>query len=156
MLLIWGLKFRVFSVYLHSLLHYTPIQSSSSSTFPSLCGSQYNSKNILLNRNYNRVIISCQVCNHWLQTSKNPVLQAVWIHLNCCERAGIAHYHCWIWMTYRKKNVMMTTNWVHGVGHSPVCQILVQIVVRAMITSSPPAWMSSAGMLLTPANSYPT
>ena len=35
---------------------------------------------------------------------------------------------------------------VHGVGHSPVCQILLQIVMRAVITSSPPAWTSSAGM----------
>ena len=34
---------------------------------------------------------------------------------------------------------LMTTDWVHGVGHSPVCQILLQIVVIAMITSSPPA-----------------
>ena len=41
----------------------------------------------------------------------------------------------------------MTKDWVNGVGHSPVCQILVQIVVRAVITSSPPAWNSSAGML---------
>ena len=41
----------------------------------------------------------------------------------------------------------MTKDWVHGVGHSPVCQILLQIVVRAVITSSPPAWTSSAGML---------
>ena len=30
----------------------------------------------------------------------------------------------------------MTKDWVHGVGHSPVCQILLQIVVRAVITSS--------------------
>ena len=36
--------------------------------------------------------------------------------------------------------------------HSHVCQILLQIVVRAVITSSPPAWTSSAGMLLTPAD----
>ena len=27
----------------------------------------------------------------------------------------------------------MTKDWVHGVGHSPVCQILSQIVVRAML-----------------------
>ena len=46
----------------------------------------------------------------------------------------------------------MTKDWIHGVGHSPVCQILLQIVVRAVITSSPPAWTSSAGMLLTPAD----
>ena len=44
----------------------------------------------------------------------------------------------------------MTKDWVHGVGHSPVCQIMLQIVVRAVITSSPPAWTSSAGMLSTP------
>ena len=46
----------------------------------------------------------------------------------------------------------MTKDWVHGVGHSPVCQILLQIGVRAVITSSPLAWTSSAGMLLTPAD----
>ena len=46
----------------------------------------------------------------------------------------------------------MTKDWVYGVGHSPVCQILLQIVVRAVITSSPPAWTSSAGMLSTPAD----
>ena len=46
----------------------------------------------------------------------------------------------------------MTKNWVHGVGHSPVCQILLQIVVRAVITSFPSAWTSSAGMLSTPAD----
>ena len=46
----------------------------------------------------------------------------------------------------------MTKAWVHGVGHSPVCQILFQIVVRAVTTSSPPAWTRSAGMLSTPAD----
>ena len=40
---------------------------------------------------------------------------------------------------------VMTKDLVHGAGHSPVCQILLQIVVRAVITSSPPAWTSSAG-----------
>ena len=33
----------------------------------------------------------------------------------------------------------MTKDWAHEVGHSPVCQILSQIVVRAVITSSPSA-----------------
>ena len=47
---------------------------------------------------------------------------------------------------------VMTKDRVHGVGHSPVCQILSQIVMRAVITSSPPAWTSSAGVLSTPAN----
>ena len=42
---------------------------------------------------------------------------------------------------------VMTKDWVHGVGHSPVCQTLLQIIVRAVITSSPPAWTCSAGML---------
>ena len=46
----------------------------------------------------------------------------------------------------------MTKDWVHVVGLSPVCQILSQIVVRAVITSSPHAWTSSAGMLSTPAD----
>ena len=47
---------------------------------------------------------------------------------------------------------VMTIDWVHGVGHFPVCQILLQIVVRALITSSLHAWTSSAGMLSTPAD----
>ena len=46
----------------------------------------------------------------------------------------------------------MTKDWVHGDGHSPVCQVLLQIVVIAVITSSPPAWTSSVGMWLTPAD----
>ena len=46
----------------------------------------------------------------------------------------------------------MTKDWVHDVGHSAVCQILLQIVVRAVIISSPPAWTSSAEMLPTPAD----
>ena len=37
-------------------------------------------------------------------------------------------------------------DWFHGVGHSAVCQIFLLIVVRAVITSSPPAWTSSAGI----------
>ena len=45
----------------------------------------------------------------------------------------------------------MTKDGVHAVGHSPVCQILLQIVTRAVITSSPPAWTSSAGMPSIPA-----
>ena len=45
----------------------------------------------------------------------------------------------------------MNKDWVHGASHSPVCQIFLQIVVRAVITSSPLAWASSAGMLSAPA-----
>ena len=45
---------------------------------------------------------------------------------------------------------VMTKDWVHGVGHSPVCQILLKIVLRTVITSSLPAWTSSAEMLSTP------
>ena len=46
----------------------------------------------------------------------------------------------------------MTEDCVQGVGHFPDCQILLQILVRAMITSSPPAWTSAGGMLSTPAD----
>ena len=46
----------------------------------------------------------------------------------------------------------MTKDWVHGVGHFPVCLILLQIVVKAVITSSPPDWIGSAGMLSTSAD----
>ena len=46
----------------------------------------------------------------------------------------------------------MTKDWVHGGGHSPVRQILLQIVVRAVITSSAPAWTDSARTLSTPAD----
>ena len=38
------------------------------------------------------------------------------------------------------------------VGHSPVFQISLQIVVRMSIMASPPAWTNSAGMLSTPAD----
>ena len=38
------------------------------------------------------------------------------------------------------------------VGHSPVSQIVLQIVVRMLIMTSPPAWANSAGMLSTPAD----
>ena len=46
----------------------------------------------------------------------------------------------------------MTKDWVHGVGHPPACKTLLQIVVRAVITSSLQAWTSSAGMLSIPAD----
>ena len=45
----------------------------------------------------------------------------------------------------------MTKDWVRGVGHSPVCQIFSQIVMRAVVTF-PPARTSSAWMLSTPAD----
>ena len=35
------------------------------------------------------------------------------------------------------------------VGHSPVFQILLQVVVRMSIMATPPAWTNSAGMLST-------
>ena len=38
------------------------------------------------------------------------------------------------------------------VGHSPVFQILLQILVRMSIMASPPAWTYSAGILSTPAD----
>ena len=38
------------------------------------------------------------------------------------------------------------------VGHSPVFQILLQIVVRMSVMASAPAWINSAGMLSTPAD----
>ena len=58
------------------------------------------------------------------------------------------------WHCYRLPYLgsVMTKDWVHGVGLSPVCQILLQIVMRAVITSSPPAWTSSAGIWSTPAD----
>ena len=46
----------------------------------------------------------------------------------------------------------MTKDWVHGACHSPVFKILLQIVVRAVMTPSPPASTSSAGMLSNPAD----
>ena len=47
---------------------------------------------------------------------------------------------------------VMISDWIHGVGHSPVCQILLQIVVSVVIKASPPASISSAGMLSIPAD----
>ena len=46
----------------------------------------------------------------------------------------------------------MTKDLVHVVGHSPVCQILLQIVERVVFTFCPPDWTSSAGMSSTPAD----
>ena len=43
-------------------------------------------------------------------------------------------------------------DWVHGVGHSTVCQILLQIVSSALVMAFPPACTSSAGTLSAPAN----
>ena len=60
----------------------------------------------------------------------------------------------WFWHCCRLPFLgsVMTKDWVQLVGHSPVCQILLQIVVRAVITFSLPIWTSSAGMLSTPAD----
>ena len=41
----------------------------------------------------------------------------------------------------------MIRDWVHGMGHSPLCQILLQILCKALITASPPACTSSPGIL---------
>ena len=60
-------------------------------------------------------------------------------------------WHC---CSFRFLGSVMTKDWVYGVGHSPVCQILLQIVVRVVITSFPPAWTSSAGMLSTQADIF--
>ena len=46
----------------------------------------------------------------------------------------------------------MTIDWFHGVGQSPVCQILLQIAGRMLVTASPPACINSAGMLSIPAD----
>ena len=43
-------------------------------------------------------------------------------------------------------------DWVHGVGHSTVCQILLHIVSRALVMASPPVCISSAGTLSAPAD----
>ena len=42
---------------------------------------------------------------------------------------------------------VMTRDWVHVVGHSPVCHILLQIVSRTLIVVSPPAFTSSTRTL---------
>ena len=47
---------------------------------------------------------------------------------------------------------VIISDWVHGVGHSPVLQILLQISLKTSIMVSPPAWTSSAGILSTPAD----
>ena len=60
--------------------------------------------------------------------------------------------HFWHCCTLLFLGSVMTKDWVQGVSHSPVCQIFLQIVVIAVITYSPPAWTSSARMLLTPAD----
>ena len=58
------------------------------------------------------------------------------------------------WLCYRLPFLgsVMTKVWVHGVGHSPVCQILLQKVKSVVITASRPAWTNSAGILSTTAD----
>ena len=46
----------------------------------------------------------------------------------------------------------MNSDWVYDVGHSPVCQILLQIVVSASIMASPPACTSYTATLSAPAD----
>ena len=59
--------------------------------------------------------------------------EADWQFCHCC------------WLPFWRS--VMTKDLGHRVGHSPVCQILVQIVTSAVINASPPAWTSSAKML---------
>ena len=47
---------------------------------------------------------------------------------------------------------VIISDWVHGVGHPPVLQILLQISVKTSIVVSPAAWTSSSGILSTPAD----
>ena len=44
----------------------------------------------------------------------------------------------------------MIRDWIHGMGHSPVWQMLLQILCKALITASPPACTSSPGILSIP------
>ena len=65
--------------------------------------------------------------------------------LGCLMRLIVRYFwHC---CRLPLSGSVMTKDWVHGVGHF----VLLKIVVSVVITSSPPAWTSSAGMLLTPA-----
>ena len=47
---------------------------------------------------------------------------------------------------------VMTRDWVHGVGHSPVRQILLQIISRALTMASPLCLSSYVGILSSPAD----
>ena len=47
---------------------------------------------------------------------------------------------------------VITDDVVHALGHSPACHILLHILVRKTISDSPPALISSPGMLSTPAD----
>ena len=47
---------------------------------------------------------------------------------------------------------VMTSDFSQQVGHSPICQISLQMFVRASIIDPPPAWISSVGMLSAPAD----
>ena len=46
---------------------------------------------------------------------------------------------------------VIVSDWVHVVGHSPVYQILLQMLVRMSINASPPFFNNSIGMLSFPA-----
>ena len=48
----------------------------------------------------------------------------------------------------------MTSDWVHAMGHSPICQTLWHILCGAAIMASPVAWICSTGMLSIPADLF--
>ena len=81
------------------------------------------------------------------------------------QSAQYDHLHDFAWVTDKADRSIVPAllqvaflgkcddkGWVQGVCHSPICQILLQIIARAVITSSLPAWTNSAGMLSTPAH----
>ena len=70
-------------------------------------------------------------------------------HLSWLIRLIVRQF--WHWNRLPFFGRVITSDWVQGVGHSPVCQILLQMLRSTSIMVSPPAWSSSAGMLSTPA-----
>ena len=50
---------------------------------------------------------------------------------------------------------VMIIDLVHGVGHSAVPQILLQMIMRVKIMASPPFCINSAGMLSSPGDFPP-
>ena len=58
----------------------------------------------------------------------------------------------WFWHCCRLPffGRVITSDWVQQGGHSPVCQILLQMLRSASVMVSPPAWSSSVGVLSTP------
>ena len=88
----------------------------------------------------------CQFFCHDCFCLRLPPVPSAWLYLGdilgwlCDSSCTVEGYLSWV----------MIRDWFFGMGHSPACHILLQILCKALITASPPAWISSPGILPVP------